>query len=649
MGFPILKLLRSAPLVNLLAGALIAVAIVAFRATGHLQSWELAAHDWFVRHQLDEGPSESRIVLIGINEQDIHAIGHWPLTDATVAGMLGKLLQYEPRAIGVDIYRDFPVSPGHEALEALLTSYPNIIMVMKFGTDTQTSIPPPRALVDTEQVGFNDLLIDEDGIVRRGLLFMDNGERIASSFALRLAMLYLQKEGVSPQPDPSHPEHLRLGLTSFRPLEPHDGGYVGADAHGYQVLLDFKKSRSSFPAYSLTSLLSGNVPPQAIHDKIVLLGVMAESVPDVFYTPYSAGFPIDQRAMYGVLVHAHIVNQLLRAALDGERPLATLNESMETSWIIFWGMFAGAAAMLGHSVSRFAIVTASGLLILGFVGYIAFTMGWWIPVIPPALAWLVSGAFLTAYLASHEKRQRAVLMQLFSRHLSPEVAEAVWQQREQFWDGGRPRSQEMIVTVLFTDLEGYTPVSERLAPQALMDWTNTYIETMTQVVMKHGGMVDDYFGDAIKANFGVPLPRTTEREIKQDAVNAVTCALAMETEMRRLNGLWQQQQLPSARMRVGIFTGPVVAGSIGSSERLKYTTVGDAVNIAARLESFEKRHHEAGFGESPCRILIGESTRRYLPQQFHTDRVGEVAIKGKEQSVTIYLLTGRIEQEQPSL
>jgi len=150
-------------------------------------------------------------------------------------------------------------------------------------------------------------------------------------------------------------------------------------------------------------------------------------------------------------------------------------------------------------------------------------------------------------------------------------------------------------------------------------------------------VVDDYAGDSIKANFGVPLPRTSHAEIGRDAVDAVSCALAMEKEIHRLNTLWQEQSLPTVGIRVGIFTGPVVAGAVGSSKRLKYTTVGDTVNIAARLESYDKDFAR----DSLCRILIGESTLHYLGNQFKTRRVGEGTLKGKDERITIHQVLGK--------
>lgn len=232
-------------------------------------------------------------------------------------------------------------------------------------------------------------------------------------------------------------------------------------------------------------------------------------------------------------------------------------------------------------------------------------------------------------------------MQLFSKHVAPQVAEALWEQRDHFLEGGRPRSQKLMATVLFTDLEGFSAVSEKLDPQALMDWLNTYMEAITRTVMEHGGVVDDYFGDGVKVNFGVPVPRTTEEEIRRDAVNAVNCALALEQEMIRVNVSMKERELPTLRMRVGIYTGPVVAGSLGSAERMKYTTLGDTVNTAARLESFDKSLYLPHLESSPCRILIGEATLGFLGDRFETSPVGEVTLRGKEEKITAYSVLGR--------
>lgn len=640
---PVSKFFKSPLATGLWVGAIVSLAIVGLRSTGVLESLELTAYDWYIRMQPEISEPDSRIVIIEINEDDIQNQGGWPLSDAAVAKTLDILTRYHARAIGLDLYRDIPVPPGNKELGVVITKNRNIITAMKFGGADKAGIPPPPVLKNTDQVGFNDIIVDPGGIVRRVLLFLDDGKNVFYSFALRLAILYLQAEGVAPQPDTVHPEYLKLGKTTIQPFGPNDGGYIGADARGYQFLLNFKKSPRSFSSYSLSTLLSSQVNPEVIKDKIVLIGTKTEGVKDFFFTPFSRGLHSDQQ-ISGIELHAHSVSQLLTFALQGSSPMGTLSGWQKWFWTMLWSLMGGTMSVRVRSPWRFSLFAIGGLLVLAFAAYFAFLRGWWIPLVPPAIAWFVSATVITAYMSNRERLERASLMQLFSKHVSREVAEVIWKERSQFLDGGRPRSQKLISTVMFTDLEGFTALSEKMEPRTLIDWLNTYLEAMAQLVIKYRGIVDEYAGDGLKADFGVPLARTTEAEIRQDAVNAVNCALAMEGEIKRLNTFWEEHSLPTVRMRVGIFTGPVVAGSLGSSQRLKYTTIGDTVNIASRLEHFAKEVVGYDLTNSPCRILIGESTLQHLGGQFKTERVGEVNLTGKTQKVTVYRLISQADQ-----
>jgi adenylate cyclase len=331
-----------------------------------------------------------------------------------------------------------------------------------------------------------------------------------------------------------------------------------------------------------------------------------------------------------------MIDQILRFALKDDSPVKSLTETQEGGWILLCSLFGGAMGLWARSARRFTLLGSGGTIVLFAAVFLAFLSQWWIPLVPPVLTYLVSGVLTTAYMSSREKRERTLLMQLFSRHVSREVAETIWQEREQILRHGRPLSRKLTVTSFFSDLRGFTSICEKMDPQDLMEWLNTYMETMTQIIMDHGGVVDDYAGDGIKANFGSPLPRTHVALVEQDAINAVKCALAMEKEMDRLNDLWQKKGLSSLGMRVGIYTGLAVAGPLGSSKRMKYTTIGDTINIASRLESYDKTLAK----EATCRILIGESTLRYLGHRFKTERIGEVNLKGKEEKVTVYRVLG---------
>jgi adenylate cyclase len=615
-----------------LAILLIFLFVMLLRHTGCLEFLELAAFDGCVALQPKISSVSPRIVLVGVTENDIRNQGKWPLSDAVLADLLKVISRQNPRAIGVDIFRDIPVPPGHEDLDETLVENPNIIAAMKFG---EGGIPGPQILKNTEQLGFNDLLVDPGGIVRRGLLFLDDGETIVQSFALRLALLYLQKEGIRPMGDDSHPEYIRLGPQTIRPFEAEDGPYVHADARGYQFLLDFKEDLKSFPIFSLTSIMNVTIDPGVITDKIVIVGTIAQDAKDFFYTPYSKRLDADQN-IPGIAVHAHVISQLLRWALGESSPIGTAGKTVEGAWILLWCLLGGALGFLVRNPWRFSLFAAAGAGLLWLGAFFAFLSGFWITVVPPAMGWIGSAIIVTAHISNQEKKQRTSLMQIFSMHVSPSLAEVIWQQRDQFLSGGRPRSQKLFATVLFADLKGFSPVAEELDPIKLTEWLNTYMDKMTQVVMEHSGVVDDYAGDGIKADFGTPLARKTEDEIRQDAENAVRCALCMGEEMQRINTFWKEQGLPTAGLRVGVHTGLVVAGTFGSSKRLKYTTIGNSVNIASRLESYDREHVDTGLTRDPFRILISEATKGYIGEQFVTWKIGEVRLKGQKRDITVY-------------
>jgi adenylate cyclase len=614
-----------------------------------LESAELDLYDRFlrIRAPAQDAVPDPRIVIVTITERDIQELGTWPLPDGVLAQTLGTLLALGPRAIGLDVYRDVPVAPGTLELDFILRGSNPIVVVTKFADGSSAGVGPPRVVKGTEKVGFNDIVVDSGGIVRRGLLFLDDGQTALYSFALRLALHYLEPEGLGLGADPTDESIVKLGATAIRPLGPNDGPYVGIDAAGYQFLADYRVGRGPFQRITLSALLQGEVPPEMVRDRIVLIGVTAESVKDDFYTPLSAGLRPKQYVP-GVEIHAHFVSQLLRIATKGERPLWSPPRWMSWMWILLW---AGLGAFLGVRTLKPLSLTAAvglGLIVIVATAYVAFLKGWLWPVLPPWLAWLGATGFLVAYHSYRESAERGMLMRLFSQHVSKEVAEDIWRDREQFAGGGRPRPRRLVVTALFTDLTGFTTVSERVGPEALMDWLNEYMGALAPEISRHGGIIRQYAGDSIVAMFGVPVPRNTEAEIARDAVNAVRCALAMEHRLLELNQVWQAAGRPVTGMRVGIVTGEAVSGTLGSTDRWEYVVVGDTLNTASRLESFDKDIYPPDPLVRPCRTLIGDSTHAYVADVFDTEWVAEARLKGKQQLVAIYRVLGERKPEPVS-
>lgn len=614
----------------LLAPAVAGV-IVGLRSTGWLQPLEWAALDLAFRLRPAE-PTDSRVVIVGIDEADLQKFGSWPISDERLSALLTRVKQQQPRAIGLDLYRDLPVHPGHQQLVNIFETTPNLIGIeKKVGDTTSSAVAPPPALSQLGQVGVNDILTDADGKIRRGLLFWtsDTGEA-QESLGLRLALLYLEAEGITPDVA-KHSDDLKLGKGVFPVFESNDGAYVQADAGGYQILLNFRGGANTFDIVSASAVMQGELPENWGRDRIVLIGATASSLKDLFHTPYSGRSLLSLEQTAGVEIQANITSQVISAALDGRPVIRTWSDPLEILWIFAWsgvGMVVSGVfrrprwAVLSVSLAEASLIVTCLLL---------FWQGWWIPLVPPAVALAGSAIAVTGYLANQEREERQMVMNLFGRHVTPEIAEAIWQNRDQLLKEGRLLGQKMTATVLFSDLKDFTHIAEQTNPETLMAWLNEYMDAMSQLVLEHGGIVDKFIGDAIMAVFGVPIPRTTDEAIAVDAQMAVSCALQMATTLQELNIKWQFQGLPTTAMRVGISTGTVVTGSLGGRYRLDYTTIGDSVNVAARLESYNK-----SIDGGLCRILINEETYQHVYKGFSVQSIGSVLLKGREQPTKIY-------------
>jgi len=374
----------------------IAGGLLLLRLTGALQFMELMALDQMFRLRPAE-LVDSRIVLVTINESDIKQLGQWPMSDAVLAQLISSIKQQQPRVIGLDLFRDLPVEPGHQKLINVFTSTPNLIgieKVIKAANGEVISAPP--LLKQRAQVSASDLLLDPDGRVRRSLLYLrTQDDRSIFTLGARLAFFYLDKQGISRQPLNPDQTQFRLGHAVFTPLQPNDGGYIGMDAGGYQILSNFPKFQPGFRTIALTDVLQGRLPRDLMRDRVVLIGVTAESLKDKFFTSYTTN---STAIPAGVEVHALLASQLLSAALDGRSLLHTWSEPIESLWIIAWSTV---GAIIGWTVSS-PRQTVLKVVLLGIAlcggAYSFFLIGWWIIIVPPLLALAGSAITSNGYL-----------------------------------------------------------------------------------------------------------------------------------------------------------------------------------------------------------------------------------------------------------
>ena len=380
--------------------------MIGLNALGAFQLLEWAALDSWFRSRPLEDP-DSRIVIIVMGEQDITKGMQWPISAALMANLLEKVAAQNPRAIGLDIYRDFPIEPGYQNLVEVMQSTPQLIGIEKAFGET---VAPPPSLKALDRVGLADFIIDIDGKVRRGLVSArtTDGE-VKLSLGAKLAFTYLEAEGIIPQANDDQRQTYQLGQALFRRFQQNDGGYVRADDGGYQLLLNFRGMSCTettmhcpFQTLSVSEFLEGQSPPNLLQDRIVIIGTTAPSLQDRFYNPYSYG---DATAIAGVEIHAHLTSQIISAALDGRAQLHTWSDPLEYGWIFVWsscGTLLGLLCLHQRRVTTgmlwvlIVLLSLLGGLIVG--SYLAFLMGWWLPVVAPSLSLTGAAVVSTTHL-----------------------------------------------------------------------------------------------------------------------------------------------------------------------------------------------------------------------------------------------------------
>ncbi|MDX2239562.1 MAG: adenylate/guanylate cyclase domain-containing protein [Leptolyngbyaceae cyanobacterium bins.302] len=608
-------------------GVLIAVptvmgVVMTLRLIGLLQLLELATLDQFFRLRPQE-PVDSRIVIVTIDEPDIQKLRQYPISDATLARLVNHLKQHRPSAIGLDLYRDLPVPPGEAALNQMFATTPNLIGVQKVSTsvDSKPVAASPR-LKQQGQVGVNDVLLDADGKVRRIFLTVDEqpGQPMFS-FGFKLAYQYLSQRGVNS--NLTSEGYIFAGSTVFKPLEPNDGGYVRAQTSGYQVMINYRGGIDRFPVVGVMDVLENRIPSDLIHDRIVLIGNIAESHKDLFYTPVGSYILTTPVRMPGVVIHANLISQILSAATDQRPLIRTLPEWAEWLWILSWiGIGAviswqqrqstGAMGIL--FLKRFRLTIAGGCLLA--LTYLAFLAGWWIPLVPALIGFAGAAFSIVGYLAHNAFEMRKT----FGRYLTNEVVANLLETPAGLQFGGERRK----VTLLISDLRGFSAFSERLPPEQVVTLLNLYLGVMADVVDRYKGTINEFIGDGIFVMFGAPIARP------DDAQRAIACAIAMQLAMKSVNDQSQQLNLPEIEMGIGIHTGEVVAGNVGSQRRAKYTVIGSHVNLAARIESYTVGGQ----------ILISEATLKDANYDVQVEGQLQVEPKGIRDPITLYELSG---------
>ncbi len=611
-------------------------------------------------------PVDPRIVIVDIDEASLGEFGRWPWPREVLARLITRLTREAGAAVvGVDIvFAEHQREDGHDDRLARAIGNAPVVLGYYFTSDrggrTSGLLPEPVMRSDAlppdlrplswdgygapiaplqraaRGAGFFNPVIDPDGVVRALPLLGEYRGGLYESLSVGVLREYLGAAAIGVVGDDLVIKGTRgtvripmsAGLTALVPfatVAAQDGPAAVEDAKARGAETRDAEARGPgtggagagstsgrFRYVSAADVVAGRVDPAVFEDRIVLVGTSAPGLTDLRATPLSAAFP-------GVEIHAGLLSgaldQAQRHPIKVRSPLA--DTGMLALLLVLGGVLAAAMPMLGApGVLGLGALSASGVWIAGAVAWSHHG------VLLPVAVTLLAVAALTllnlslGYLI--EGRARRAVAGLFGEYVSPALVERMMRDPQRY---SRASSENRELTILFVDIRGFTRIAETMEPEALREYINVFLTVMTEIVHRHGGTLDKYIGDAVMAFWGAPL------EDARHADHAVAAAIAMLEAVERLNTMLAGRGMPPLRIGVGVNTGVVRVGDLGSRLRRAYTVIGDPVNLAARFEGLTRQY------DAP--IIVGETTmRQAVSHRFRA--LGSARVAGREEPVLIY-------------
>jgi adenylate cyclase len=482
----------------LLAPLSISALTIAINSVGIIQplEWTVLDQLFLLRHP---EAIDDRIVVIEADEASISSNNQWPLSDSKLAELIRTLSRQKPAAIGLDLYRNVPIAPGESAWAEVQRTTPNLIGIEKH---IGAAVPPAPILAEQGQIALADLVLDTDNRVRRGLLSIETAtHELRLGLGTRLAIDYLDRNQVSVQQLPNG--DMQIGRALFWPLNHNPGIYHRDNIGGYQILLNYRGDRDRFQHYSLQQVLNQQLPDGALTDKIVMVGVTAQSLNDVFLTPFNRDFFKRAQAMPGIYIHANLTSQILSAAIDNRPLIRFLPSPIEWLWILGWS---GSGTGLGWFLMRqnrlkdllspgWLIVAGSvagcGLLLL--TSYGCFLAGWFMPTGAPLIALILAVSVAAGYYNQRVEHLASIdaLTQVANR--------GCFNQTLQRW----LNHDDVVVSMILCDVDFFKPYNDTYGHQAGDICLRQVAKAMRGAVRKVD-IVARYGGE----EFAVILPNT---------------------------------------------------------------------------------------------------------------------------------------------
>lgn len=574
-------------LVASLAAAAVVIAAALF---GLLEGVELGALNRLFELRGPRAPA-TPIVIVAIDEDSFDELDlAWPFPRALHAALLDVISADDPALIGIDLLFSEPSSRGaadDEALGEAVARAGNVVLAAatttveeSFYTKRDLNLPVPVIRDGAAAVGPVNQNFDADGVVRRVIPHHRVGNELVPGFDAQLR---------------------RLAAAAGLPAAPLP--------RAHEILINFRGGPRTFPWVPYHRIVRGEAPLGFFRGTIVLIGATSPVLQDVFSTPFARA-----RGMPGVEIHANALETLLRGTAVREVP-RPVSYGLALLVALAAGWLAGHLRPLPSlAITCLLVATLAAGTVAAFAA-----LNTWIRMAAPIVALTLAHAIVVTDSYVREQREKRRLARFFS----PAVLREVVRHQSDATLGSRRR----VITVLFSDIRGFTSLSEQVQPEQVAEMLGDYLSEMTETVFRHGGTVDKYIGDCVMALFNAPL------EDPDHAVNAVRAALDMAERVREVSKRWEAKIGTPIRSGIGINTGEAVVGAMGSRQRLEYTAIGDTVNLAARLESLTKEYRTP--------IIISESTREWVRGHVLTRELGTAAVRGKALPLRIYAVVAR--------
>jgi adenylate cyclase len=545
-------------------------------------------------------PPGNQVLIAAIDDKSLNAIGAWPWSRDVFAKVLDNLSNAGARVVGFDVVFGEGRSGDDKLVKAINDSKAKIVLAGKLLEDNTYFSPLPKLLVkDHSDTAFVNFESDRDGKIRHAVLFSEADGACRPSLALEASRLYVNSKG---EPDCSSSE-VNVGFSKF-------------NVENKGIRINFVGSAGSYPHISLNDIYSNNFDKSAVKDKIVLIGSTIQD----FKSDLQDNLlnPFDGQVVPGVEMHANTINTILSSGFIYE-----INPVVQLLFFIL-------GALIAYALSRKLPLLLSGVLILSLsVAFVLlcsflFGLGWIMNV--TALPLLMVGVWILENLWQYylKRKENLEIKKAFGQYVNNHLLGQILKDPDKLKLGGINK----VMTVIFSDIRGFTSISEQVEVEQLVHFLNIYLTKVTQVIMSANGTVDKYIGDAVMALWGAPL------DDKENSANACKAALDMQDAVDEFNEA-HHAEFPKIKIGVGINSGNMIAGNMGSEQRFDYTVLGDNVNLGSRLEGLTKQY---GVG-----ILMGENVVKHLKSinresDFDIREVDTVQVKGKAEPVIIYEL-----------